>query len=124
MKIKHLILITVLLICLFISKLFAQGKPSKEYAFKEETSVVQFLSLFPNPAANFIHINYTSNSLTNKINVSIYNTIGKTVRNFSLGQHEGGIYQQELNLTGFAPGVYFVQIKDGSQRLVKKFVKS
>jgi len=94
------------------------------YVFVEEPEVVQSFTLNPNPTAtNSIQIKYTSPSFTDKVSVTVYNVIGNVVRTFTIAQQKRGLYQQELNLAGLANGVYFVRIKDGTQTLVKKFIK-
>lgn len=88
-----------------------------------EAEATSAFNLFPNPAHDFIQINYASAGLTAPVSVSVYNAIGRVVRTFSLAPEASGVFQKNMPLTDFAAGVYFVRLKVGPQTIVKKFVK-
>ena len=91
-------------------------KISKYTDFSEENSTLKEFSISPNPATDFIEISVGAGSkLDLKSDVKIYNVFGQTV--FSVG----AILElpSRIDVSGLAPGMYFVKISDK----VSKFVK-
>ena len=82
------------------------------------------ITLFPNPAADVVTIDYT---LTQNSNISfeVYNLIGENIHTVQPQQLATGDYRTQLNTTAYASGVYFVAVKT-ENKLVKtlKFVVS
>ena len=78
----------------------------------EQNKQPSFL-IFPNPAVNTIHI--SSGNLVNPM-IEIYNVMGSLVARSE--------YQNEINISGLAPGIYNVNLAEGnklfSQRLIKQ----
>lgn len=83
----------------------------------QEIYAAQF-TLFPNPAAEAIHIRFNGNAGA-PFYVSLFNEIGAKVMVQNIQPQNG----EPLNISLLAPGVYFVHIQSGSQTAVKRFVK-
>ena len=79
-----------------------------------------FMNIFPNPATEIITIQ-TNFSSTQKLDYKIYNTMGQFVYDSQEQNPSDGMKQ--ISLSGYASGVYFIQVSDGSQQIVKRIVK-
>jgi hypothetical protein len=77
------------------------------------------LELFPNPVRNLLYI--TTGRFTTWSEILIFNIFGQQV---SVPIHEikNGEYQ-EINTSSLTPGVYFLELKSGMGKVVKRFVK-
>ena len=71
------------------------------------------IQLYPNPVVNELNV-ITSNSEFNKIKV--YSLLGNTVLTSEVS------INNTLDVSQLSPGVYFVEISNGSERTVKKIV--
>lgn len=77
------------------------------------------LSVFPNPARDYIYLNYHGLSEDRNVNASISDLNGRLINNISL---QG---TNKLQLHGFSPGVYLLSVKSlESQPFVKKIIIS
>jgi photosystem II stability/assembly factor-like uncharacterized protein len=78
---------------------------------KEETIANDFLSLgdnYPNPFNSMTTINLKVNKKS-EIILRLYDISGKEIMNKRLGILREGNYSQNLNLQGFASGIYFIK---------------
>ena len=77
------------------------------------------LELFPNPVRNLLYI--TTGRFTTWSEILIFNIFGQQV---SVPIHEikNGEYQ-EINTSSLTPCVYFLELKSGMGKVVKRFVK-
>ena len=86
---------------------------------KEELELEEF-SMFPNP--NDGRFNLTLQSASNaKINVRILNAEGKTIYNQKL-KPSGGLCTQEIDISGEAKGLYFLNVEQKGKFLSRKIV--
>ena len=67
------------------------------------------LSAYPNPAVSNIHFVYELTG-AGKVNVSIYNEMGQKVMDVSEDSYNGGKNMQEIDLTSFSSGMYFLAL--------------
>lgn len=77
---------------------------------------IKEIELFPNPANDYIILKIPSGLMNSRID--ILNLQGKTIKSFSLNQH-----QKRLGVSHFPTGVYIVRIHSGENQIIKKFVK-
>jgi hypothetical protein len=87
----------------------------------EELSNATNLSLFPNPANQYVILNYESN-LVSELNVTISDITGKEIQNQST-QTSVGNNTLKLNIEALESGVYFVSISDGKNSKNIKLIK-
>jgi hypothetical protein len=78
------------------------------------------MDLYPNPASNTVCIVFGA---AGRVALELVDDAGRTVRTQDTGTHAPGIYKQELDLAGIAPGLYTVRATDdhggtGTKRLV------
>ena len=79
------------------------------------------LSLFPNPTASELTVNFLPAVPDEKLQVRIYNVLGQLVL------EEAGVFTSTgypINVHDFANGVYLLELEAFGQKWVRKFVKS
>jgi len=72
-------------------------------------------SIYPNPAAEVLFI---ETDLLTEVNITVSDVYGKTIIAKTADNQV-----TKIDLSGFAAGAYFVQIKEGDRTVVRKFVK-
>lgn len=80
------------------------------------------LTLFPNPAKENIHIQYTI-STTEQIRLRITDILGKTVYEQELS-NQPGTNNVIVSVSGFRPGLYLCRLQAGAKALHTKFLKN
>jgi minor extracellular serine protease Vpr len=76
-----------------------------------KTIRLEKIDLFPNPASDFIYLNYTKG--INDQNIPrIFNLIGEEI--IPISYEKSGVSQYKINLSGFAKGLYFININEKS----------
>jgi len=80
------------------------------------------LDVYPNPAANQITIR-TSPVDNKETKYVVYNYFGKVVVEKKLGMINGEVLD-ELNLSGFEPGIYLVRLFSGTSADSRMFIKN
>jgi Metallo-peptidase family M12/PKD-like domain/Secretion system C-terminal sorting domain len=78
------------------------------------------LNIFPVPANEILNINFESATETNN-SVRLINLIGKEVLVLS-GKSVIGNNESTIDLTGIAPGIYFLEVINGDQKSIEKIV--
>jgi hypothetical protein len=78
------------------------------------------MELYPNPASNTVSIVFGARG---RVALDLVDDAGRTVRTQDAGNHVPGIYKNDLDLDGVAPGLYTVRATDdhggcGTKRLV------
>ena len=79
------------------------------------------LNIAPNPSASFIAINIERKSET-PLTVKITDMFGKQIHTTSVDA-QGSTYALNIDIAGYANGIYFVSVTDGKSSLTKKIVK-
>lgn len=92
---------------------------------QKEMSVSE-ITLFPNPSADYIRIQYYSsrdiyNQTPINLSVLIYDHTGQIIDNHQHSVRENEVI--ETDIRHLVPGNYIVQIKDGTDVLNKLFIK-
>lgn len=77
--------------------------------FLAEEDVFNELSLFPNPSSDFLRVNYNLKE-TADFSVRFVDVSGKTITTRDLGRVSNGSNNVEFDVSGLAPGTYFVQM--------------
>jgi hypothetical protein len=75
------------------------------------------LTVFPNPATDYISFDYYEESGSEIENISIVDMIGK--------RHEvaTSLKGKKVYIGNLAPGIYLITFEIGNERLTKKFIK-
>ena len=103
---------TVLLLLLF-STLSVSAQESKQQPKSQDTSVIEGLSLYPNPVNNGKVYITTKNDLDK--NIIIFDVLGKKALQTTISS-------KELNLSDLLPGVYIIKINEGEATATRKLI--
>ncbi len=76
-----------------------------------EDEILNTIAVYPNPSTDIFNISIQSND---KISIAVYNITGK----LAIKQYTG----QQIDLTGYARGVYFARLSVNGKQTVKKLV--
>jgi photosystem II stability/assembly factor-like uncharacterized protein len=111
------------IVCItFVSKIYLWDEDGFPSDVEEHTEQNSQLSISPNPANDYcnIKINIHEPCL---LRLELLNTFGQSMLPAITEFSEAGQYSKQLDLSGLAPGLYFVVVNIGKERLVQKFVK-
>ncbi len=75
---------------------------------------------YPNPVNDVLHVVF--NSLCDPIELSIYNTSGQRIEKFTIQPEPVDIRYYDINTSGYASGVYILEMVQGDLRVVRRFV--
>ena len=89
-------------------------------AVVENEHIFSQINLYPNPAKDNLNINFTSFSAEN-INIKVIDILGKTIliKDFETQQGENNF---TLNVKDLPSGTYFLEIENGFENTVQKFM--
>src|ERR1700722_1126111 len=82
-----------------------------------EESSVQLISVYPNPARDFVTVNMTDPNAIGST-IEMYNQVGQRIISQKISQ-----LQFQVNIGTLNRGVYYVKINDGKRKNVTKLVK-
>jgi len=102
---------SILLLIFFSVSVSAQDM--KQQSKSQETSVIEGLSLFPNPVSNGKVYITSKNDLDKSI--IIYNVLGKKALQTTISS-------KELNVSDLLPGVYIIKINEGDATATRKLI--
>ncbi len=72
--------------------------------------------IYPNPVRDVLHIH--GNSLSNEVQISIYDIVGRDVFQESV-YTVNGVYHKEINLEKYFAGTYLIHLKSNSDNITK-----
>ncbi len=76
------------------------------------------VNIYPNPANNILQISYEG-ELSDQINISIYDNLGRDVVSNTLNNQE-----QSIDISNLSPGLYFIKIRNNNELITQKsFIK-
>lgn len=78
------------------------------------------INVFPNPAMDFINIDWNNLSIRSPVIIEIINSIGQVEQRLSIDNES----QIQVPIYHLPKGIYFLRMKIGEQRVVRKFVKN
>lgn len=108
---KKFLYITLLLILLSTASISAQDVKSQSKS--QETSVIDGLSMYPNPVSNG-KVYITSKNDLDK-NIIVFDVLGKKALQTT-------ITSKELNVSDLLPGVYIIKINEGEATVTRKLI--
>jgi len=111
MMAKSYFYITLLLVLFFSLSVSAQEE--KQQSKLQETTVIEGLSLYPNPVSNG-KVYITSKNDSDK-EIVIFDVLGKKVLQTSMRS-------KELNVSNLSPGVYIIKIDEGDATATRKLI--
>ncbi len=111
MMVKNYFYITLLLGFFFTMSVSAQE--GKQQSKLQETTVIEGLNLYPNPATNG-KVYISSKSDLDK-EVIIFDVLGKKVLQTTMSS-------KELNISNLSPGVYIIKINEAESTATRKLI--
>jgi photosystem II stability/assembly factor-like uncharacterized protein len=91
-------------------------------SFPESADELSFISLYPNPASDYIDINlerWSPSSVWTPSEIQIYNALGQCVLSpLSFGEGSG----VRLDISALPTGAYFLVLRDGKEILTNSFI--
>jgi hypothetical protein len=98
-----------------------QMKPSAgALSIAENTTALENVSLFPNPAANSINVEFNVET-PSTTKITITNTLGQVVTE-KVYPAGGSLFSETISLNNFANGVYFMKITSNGEKVTKQFL--
>ena len=85
---------------------------------REELPVGSELSIYPNPASNYLHLNLKSDHLKLE-KATFFQLDGKLIRDIN----SGGSNSMSIDISTYPPGLYLIRIKSGDLIINRKFIK-
>ncbi len=79
------------------------------------------LQVFPNPTTRRVNIQYTI-SVQSDIELTIYDVTGARKKSIQHEAQPSGWYQEKLDIRNFTSGVYFIVLRQGNDKVSKKFL--
>jgi hypothetical protein len=73
-----------------------------------ETGIPVNASVYPNPTADFVNIQF-GEDVSGLFVIDIYNALGQRMQTEQFSAFASG--RKQINLTGYAAGVYFIQVR-------------
>ncbi len=111
MMAKNYFYITLLLGFFFALSVSAQE--GKQQSKIQETTVIEGLSLYPNPVSNGKVYITSKNDLDKE--VIIFDVLGKKALQTTISS-------RELNISNLSPGVYIIKINEGDATAIRKLI--
>lgn len=108
---KNYFYIIILLVLLFSANLFAQE--NKQQPKLQGSTIIEGLSLYPNPVSNGKVYITSKNDLDKEI--LIFDVLGKKVL-------QTIISSKELNISNLSPGVYIIKINQENASATRKLI--
>lgn len=87
----------------------------------EENSLVVNTALYPNPTNAIATFDYTLKEKTD-FALRIVDVTGKVIENIYKGNQVAGQHRETIDVSGYAAGVYFIQVNNGTSSFSKKLI--
>lgn len=88
----------------------------------EESKNKPELVFFPNPASHSGKLTYELNT-AGDVSIRIYNALMQLVYESDRTAMSPGKYEEEIDLSAYGSGVYFIQLNSANESVIDKFVK-
>ena len=109
----------------FITDNFEEGNGFKFQYFSilgvNDNSLLDNLTIFPNPASDVINISFSSELENQNINCSIIDVMGKEVYSSNI-EYCGAIYEKQIPVAHLSKGFYFLQLVTTTGKTISKIV--
>lgn len=85
----------------------------------QENQMVNTINVYPNPMTNYAIVDFNL-AEANKVSIVLVNTIGQVIFSEELGKLNAGTQNYSLDAASLSNGLYFLNIKIGSNTVTKK----
>jgi hypothetical protein len=87
-----------------------------------EATIENQLSIYPNPAKDFVSVSLSSTAGGNT-EITVYDLLGNAVKTFSSAMKADTRFEQTFSVAGLPAGIYPVRITSGKKQCIGKIVK-
>ncbi len=87
----------------------------------KQVDIAKYVEVSPNPAQDHANV-VVSLTASNKVELSVYDVMGKLVLNNNYGQQATGYHTYEINTSNLPGGMYLFTVKIGNSQTSKKVV--
>lgn len=87
----------------------------------EEISFLNQLFIFPNPATSETNLTFATERSAD-LRISMIDLTGRQLKTFYSGTVPSGKHTQNLNVSGFASGMYLIRIESGGEQVTRRFL--
>ncbi len=82
-------------------------------------------SVYPNPAANFVNVEFLNSVSNATTNIRLYNLLGEEIQNIYNGNiNKGKLKSLKIDISSLPIGTYLLLIDSGGKKLTKKIIKN
>jgi hypothetical protein len=107
----------------FISRFSLSSIPDEPtLSVNETTNDIIGIKVYPNPTDGLIHVSLFNRGKESETEVNLYDQLGRVLSKSSIRLHTG-INQFSISMSGFAQGMYNLEIKNDESRSTAKVVK-
>lgn len=85
------------------------------------TEVLTGFNIHPNPTNGKFYVQFNTNADIKEVNIRVTDITGQLIHQQS-NEYQGGMFHQEIDMTGKAAGVYLVELRTAEQQLMKKLI--
>ena len=86
--------------------------PDSTTGINDQNSTVGSLHVFPNPATSSAEIKFTLVK-SSSVSIELFNLEGQMMKNIYSGKLAAGENKMQLDVTGYASGMYLIKLTDG-----------
>ncbi len=87
----------------------------------KQVDIAKYVEVSPNPAQDYAKVT-VSLTASDKVELSVYDVMGKLVMNNNYGQQSTGYHTYEINTSNLTSGMYLFTVKIGNNQTSKKVV--
>lgn len=88
-----------------------------------EATKVSALNIFPNPATDEVNVSFIVNDASD-VRVEVLNMNGKVIETVTEASQVSGLQKNTISTTGYAAGIYLINIETKEGSVQRKFVKN
>lgn len=100
---------------------FRLSKSQPASAFVIDSIPNSGTSLYPNPTSGVFHLSYSLNSSA-AVQINVLDVTGKSYRTGSTVSRSPGSYSEDIDISGYAKGVYLVELRINDTRQTFKLI--
>jgi len=83
--------------------------------------IAKYVEVSPNPARDFANV-VVSLTANEKVELNVYDVMGKLVMSNNYGQQSSGYHTYQVNTSNLTSGMYLFTVKIGNNQTSKKVV--
>jgi len=78
-------------------------------------------SIYPNPAHEFINFSFETKKVSDKLFAQIISVDGRVLEFISM-EASNGVYSESIQLSDYAPGLYFLRVLNNNTAITRRFI--